>query len=162
MPSQDDITACGLIVRPHEHSVVAQGHELNLTSREFEIIAKLARHPGWVFSAVQLSTDDDEADYSPESVSVLMTRVRRKLARVGAANLIETVRGFGYRLRVPARDGDELAETGAYLCNALRDSCWYLQEAVLEVEHSGSEEQRQAAVNALENARRAIYGALAE
>ncbi len=163
MSSSDDIvTACGLVVRPHEHVAVVQGRELNLTSREFEIVMRLVEHPGWVFSAEQLSTEDDVAEYSPESVSVLVSRLRRKLASAGAHDVVETVRGLGYRLRAPSRDGEGYSPTGTSSYGSLRDASWQLQEAVLEAEHSGNEEQRLAAVDALEHARRAIYSALAE
>jgi len=162
MSSAEDIEACGLVVRPHEHLVVVHGRELDLTSREFEIVLRLAEHPGWVFTAEQLSTENEDSDYSPESVSVLISRLRRKLAHAGAPECIETVRGSGYRLHIPRPEGEEPFEPAPGVHNALRDAVWRLQEAVLEVEHSGSEEQRRAAVEALERARRAIYAALAE
>ncbi len=164
MASSDDIiTACGLVVHPHEHVVVIQGRELDLTTREFEIVMRLVEHPGWVFSAEQLSTENDAADYSPESVSVLVSRLRHKLARAGAHDVVETVRGLGYRLRMPLRDGEESCSgAGASLYGSVRDASWQLQEAVIEVEHSGSDEQRQAAVEALDRARRTIYTVLAE
>ena len=66
---------------------------------EFDIVMTLAEHPGWVFSADQLAGDPDQGDYSPESVSVLVSRARHKLNSAGCARVIETVRGLGYRLR---------------------------------------------------------------
>lgn len=104
MPTPDDTAGQWLLVRPHEHVVAVQGHEINLTPREYEIARTLVEHPGWVFSAEQLAADDAVSDYSPESVSVLVSRLRRKLNDAGALDAIETVRGFGYRLRTPSHN----------------------------------------------------------
>lgn len=156
MTSRDDITACGLVIRPHEHVVVVDGNEVGLTSREFEIVMRLVEHPGWVFSAEQLASDEDAVDHSPEAVSVLVSRLRHKLAEAGAPSCVETVRGLGYRLR-PPRAGESVSE-GAEDAGAgrLRDASWRLQEAVMEVDHFGSESQREIAADALEVARRTI------
>ncbi|PKQ36874.1 MAG: hypothetical protein CVT59_10315 [Actinobacteria bacterium HGW-Actinobacteria-1] len=161
MSSTDDIDGYRLRVRVHEHVVTVHGREVNLTPREYEIVSALYERPGWVLSAEQLAGDADDSDYSPESVSVLVSRLRHKLAEAGAPDAIETVRGFGYRLRAGAREGDvtsESAEEG----NALRDASWELQEAVLAVEHAGTDEERLHAVEALETARRAIEAELKE
>lgn len=158
----DEIAVCGLVVRPHEHVVLAQGNPVDLTSREFEILMKLAEHPGWVFSPEQLASEEGEADYSPESVSVLVSRMRQKLARGGSPDVVETVRGMGYRLRVPLCDGEDYVGIGTGVLGALRDATWHLLAAVLEVDRAGSAAQQAAAVDALESARSSIYGVLAE
>lgn len=136
--------------------MVVDGQEVDLTSREFEIVMRLVEHPGWVFSAEQLASDDDAVDHSPEAVSVLVSRLRHKLAEAGAPACIETVRGLGYRLRSPR--SDDSAPTGAEDggVSRLRDASWRLQEAVMEVDHFGSESQREIAADALEAARRTI------
>jgi len=161
MTTPGDSTGHWLLIRPHEHVVAVQGHEIDLTPREYEIVKTLIEHPGWVFSAGQLSTDDEDADYSPESVSVLISRLRRKLAEAGALDAIETVRGFGYRLWTPPHESQP-AEEGASVYGPLRDATWDLHEVVLRVEHAGTEEQRHTAVIALETARAAIEAALGE
>ena len=150
-----------LEVREHEHEVLVRGTEVPLSSREFEILRSLAEHPGWVYSADQLSGDLDEADYSPESVSVLVSRIRHKLAAAGAHDVVETVRGVGYRLRSAATAREDASGSGA-ASRDLRDASWRLQEAVMEVEHSGSPDQQRAAAEALEQARRAVFASLAE
>jgi DNA-binding winged helix-turn-helix (wHTH) protein len=161
MPASDDIIAGAVVVHPHEHRAVVRGCELDLTCREFEIVRRLVEHPGWVFSSEQLSSDETEADYSPESVSVLVSRLRRKLAGAGVPDAIETVRGFGYRLRVPASEGAGTDGAAADARTRVRDALWHLQEAALEVEHAGTDAQRRTAAEALEAARRIIGDALA-
>ena len=161
MSTSGDIHVGELEIRPHEHVALVQGQEVPLSSREFEIVMMLAEHPGWVFSANQLCGDTEEADYSPESVSVLVSRLRHKLAAAGAQDVIETVRGIGYRLHVSRASTDESAPAPP-ASRELRDAAWQLQDAVFEVEHSGTPEQKLAAAEILEQARRALFASLAE
>jgi len=148
-------------IRPREHVVLVSGHEVPLTSREFEIVLALAEHPGWVFSASQLAGDSEDGEYSPESVSVLVSRLRQKLATLGSTDLVETVRGFGYRLHAPS-DSAEESTAAAGARRELRDALWRLQEAVIEVEHAGSPEQQAIVCEILGSSRRAIHASLAE
>lgn len=157
----DNICVGDLEVLAREHAVLIHGSEVPLSSREFEIVRMLAEHPGWVFSASQLSGDPEEGDFSPESVSVLVSRLRHKLATAGAPDVVETVRGVGYRLHSARAPHDESSE-GASASRELRDAAWQLQEAVIEAEHSGTLDQQRAVVDVLEQARRAVYARLAE
>lgn len=164
MSPSGDISVCGLVVRPREHVLLVQGHEIELTCREFEIITRLAEHPGWVFSATQLCDESDEADYSPESVSVHVSRLRHKLSVAGAEDVVETVRGSGYRLRrtvaeIEGGDGIHALDSSR---RRLRDASWQLHEAALEAEHAGSDEQLEAVAETLDEARHSIYRILAE
>lgn len=161
MPPSDNICVGELEVRPHEHTVLIHGHQVPLSSKEFDIVMMLAEHPGWVFSADQLSGDSEQSGCSPESVSVLVYRLRQKLTVAGASDVVETVRGFGYRLRSPNAPGEE-SSAAADVRRELRDACWQLQEAVIELEHLGSLEQQREVEGLLEQARRAVYASLAE
>ncbi len=142
--------------------MLVHGSQVELTYREFEILNRLAEHPGWVFSADQLSSVSEQGDYSPESVSVHVSRLRHKLAVAGAPDVVETVRGFGYRLRSALADADDPFPHNDGAGRSLRDALWQLSEAVLEVDHAGRGEQVSAAVDALEHARRTIYAILAK
>ena len=161
MAAPNDIFVGELQIRPHEHAVVAHGQELQLTSREFDIIMMLAEHPGWVFSANQLAGESEEGEYSPESVSVLVSRLRQKLSAVGVTDVVETVRGIGYRLHSAVEVSDEAPAT-ASIRRDLRDAAWQLQEAIIEVEHTGTSEQQLEAIEVLSKARRSIFAGLAE
>lgn len=162
MSAASDVIQGRVAIHSHERLAAVGGSPIDLSTREYEIMRRLAEHPGWVLSAEQLSSDDDEGDYSPESVSVLISRLRRKLAKAGATDVIDTVRGAGYRLSVAIEHDESPAETDDESRCALRDAFWHLQEAVLEAEHAGSCRQRREAIGALEEARRTIYAALAE
>jgi DNA-binding winged helix-turn-helix (wHTH) protein len=161
MPTSDNFTVGELEVRPHEHVVLAGGNTVPLSSKEFDIVLMLAEHPGWVFSADQLSGDPDDSGCSPESVSVLVYRLRQKLAEAGASDVVETVRGLGYRLRSSNPRGDDTAPA-AETQRELREACWQLQEAVIEVDHAGNPKQQHEVASVLEQARRAVYTRLAE
>lgn len=159
MRDAESIVIGDLELRPHERSVIAAGAAVPLTCGELEILTALAEHPGWVLSADDLTSDPDEHEHSPESVSVLVSRLRQKLATAGAPDVIETVRGFGYRLHASGDTSAAGLEAGD---RTLRDAAWQLLEAVFEIERSGTVEQRAAAAHELERTRRAIYGRLAE
>lgn len=70
---------------------------LELAFREFLLLETFARHPGAVMSREQLLSQVWGYDYDPRSniVDVYVGYLRKKLG----GNLIETVRGMGYRLR---------------------------------------------------------------
>jgi DNA-binding response OmpR family regulator len=72
------------------------GHAVELTAREFLLAETLARHPGQVLSREQLLDRVWGMAYDPGSnvVDVYVGYLRRKLG----ADLIQTVRGMGYRM----------------------------------------------------------------
>ncbi len=69
---------------------------VDLTAREFTLMETLLRHPGQVLSREQLLSHVWGYDFDPNSnvVDVYIRYLRRKLGN----DLIETVRGMGYRL----------------------------------------------------------------
>ncbi|MDT8340051.1 MAG: response regulator transcription factor [Longimicrobiales bacterium] len=87
------------------HQVTLGGEELNLTPTEFRLLQALMERRGRTQSRRQLLEKawDVEADISDRiqtrTVDMHVRRLRAKLEDVG--DWIETVRGFGYRLRVP-------------------------------------------------------------
>ena len=76
------------------------GAEVNLTSREFELLAYLMRHPGQVLSRTQILNAVWGYDHDPGTnvLEVYVGYLRRKLAVDGLPDPIETVRSAGYRL----------------------------------------------------------------
>lgn len=81
--------------------VTRAGREIELTSREFQLLEHLARNPGRVLTRAQICERVWEYDFDPGTnlVDVYIQRLRRKLEAPGAAPLIETIRGVGYRIR---------------------------------------------------------------
>jgi len=77
-----------------------KGRRLELTPREFELLAFLASHPGRVFSREELLRKVWGYDYVGETrtVDVHVRRLRVKLGE--KSRVIETVAGAGYKLVV--------------------------------------------------------------
>jgi two-component system alkaline phosphatase synthesis response regulator PhoP len=88
-----------LQIHPGRHEVIAAGEPVQLTSTEFKILHFLARRPGWVFTRYQIVDGIRGPNYpvTERSVDVQIVSLRKKLRDQG--NLIETVRGVGYRFR---------------------------------------------------------------
>jgi DNA-binding response OmpR family regulator len=79
------------------------GNEVRLTSREFELLAYLMRHPDQVLSRSQILNAVWGYDYDPGTnvLEVYIGYLRRKLLSPDGAVPIETVRAVGYRLVSP-------------------------------------------------------------
>jgi two-component system alkaline phosphatase synthesis response regulator PhoP len=89
----------GLAIDPSRHEVLVQGRAVDLTVKEFRLLHLLARRPGWVFTRDQIVNQVHGDDYpvSDRAVDVLIVGLRKKLGAWG--QLVETVRGVGYRFR---------------------------------------------------------------
>jgi two-component system phosphate regulon response regulator PhoB len=80
------------------HRAYAEGRELDLTPTEFRLLECMLRQPGRAFTRHQLmdAAIGEGAIVLERTIDVHVKTLRRKL---GAADLIETVRGVGYRFR---------------------------------------------------------------
>jgi DNA-binding response OmpR family regulator len=79
----------------------ARGRLLELTGREFDLLAYLARRAGQPISKAELVENVWEAaEIVPNVVEVHVSRLRDKLG--ADADLVETMRGRGYRFRTEA------------------------------------------------------------
>jgi DNA-binding response OmpR family regulator len=76
-------------------------HDVELTAREFELLAYLMRHPDQVLSREQILNAVWGFDFDPGTkvLEVYIGYLRRRLANAAGNDPIETVRGVGYRLR---------------------------------------------------------------
>ncbi|MCA9727162.1 MAG: winged helix-turn-helix transcriptional regulator, partial [Candidatus Eisenbacteria bacterium] len=86
-------------IHPRRHEARLEDDILKLTAAEFRALHYLARHPGWVFTRQQIVEAVHGEDYvvTDRSIDVLLVGLRKKLS--GQADLIETVRGVGYRFK---------------------------------------------------------------
>jgi two-component system phosphate regulon response regulator PhoB len=80
------------------HRAFVEGRELDLTPTEFRLLECLLRQPGRAFTRHQLmdAAIGESAVVLERTIDVHIKTLRRKL---GTADLIETVRGVGYRFR---------------------------------------------------------------
>ena len=93
------ITVHGITIDSSRHEVSVDGEEVNLSPTEFAILEHLARSPGWVFSRARIIDAVKGSDYpvTERSVDVQILGLRKKLRQRG--DVIETVRGIGYRMQ---------------------------------------------------------------
>lgn len=87
-----------LEVHELEHQVRVGGEAVVLTLKEYELLKLLLLHPGIVFSRDKLLNDIWGYEFSGETrtVDVHIRTLRQKLGEAG--ELIETIRGVGYRM----------------------------------------------------------------
>jgi two-component system phosphate regulon response regulator PhoB len=82
-----------------EHRVRVEGNEVELTATEYKLLLLLAERRGRVQDRAKLleTVWDAAPDIQTRTVDMHVQRLRSKLGPAG--DLVETVRGFGYRLR---------------------------------------------------------------
>ncbi len=92
---------------PAAHTVWRGAIMIPLTAREFSLLEYLLRRPGEVCRRTDLLEHVWDANYDGLSnvVDVHIANLRRKLALPGRPEIIETVRGVGYRVAPPDGDG---------------------------------------------------------
>ena len=100
----DDALTCGVItLSPSAHEVCVNGTVLDLTLKEFELLHKLLKEQGHALSRPQLLEDVWGVTFVGETrtVDTHVQTLRKKLndACPGAGDLVQTVRGVGYRAK---------------------------------------------------------------
>jgi len=82
------------------HAVDRAGRKILLTTKEFALLAFLARNEGRVVSRSEICSHvwDDNHDPYSNAIEVYINRLRRKVDSVSDAPLIHTRRGAGYML----------------------------------------------------------------
>lgn len=98
-PLSDEISVGDLFIHEGRHEVTVTGTIVTLTYSEFQLLLLLCKRPGWVFTRNQIVDSIHGENYAvtDRSVDVLVVGLRKKLGPCG--NLVETVRGIGYRFR---------------------------------------------------------------
>ncbi len=97
------LVAADLELDPATHTIQRAGIPIELTSKEFALLEYMLRNPNWLITREM--AERHVWDYGGASgsnlVDVYIRRLRRKLDDPFELKLIETVRGFGYRLNKP-------------------------------------------------------------
>jgi two-component system response regulator RegX3 len=96
----EKIVVSGVSLDEAAHAAVYGETPIDLTPREFELLACLMRHAGKVLSREQLLREAWGWEYLVETktVDTHVKRLRDKLEAAGVdPSLVETVRGYGYR-----------------------------------------------------------------
>jgi DNA-binding response OmpR family regulator len=92
-----------LSLDPATHAVERAGKPVELTAREYSLLEYFMRHPNHLISREMAESHLWSYDQAVSSnvVDVYIRRLRRKIDDPHEIKLFETVRGAGYRLRVP-------------------------------------------------------------
>lgn len=98
------VTCGSLVMNEARFSAKVDGKDVKLGVIEFKMLLVLASNPGRVYSRAQLLERvwDDAAGFDERTVDVHILRLRKQLAGTAASNIVETVRGIGYRAADPA------------------------------------------------------------
>jgi two-component system phosphate regulon response regulator PhoB len=97
------VTVGALTIDPATRRVTSQGREVKLGATEFRLLHFLMTHPERVHSRAQLLDRvwGDHVFIEERTVDVHVKRLRESLSGVSCQQMIETVRGAGYRLTHP-------------------------------------------------------------
>jgi len=97
--ARSDLVCGPLVVDTRNGRVTMNGNPVRLTSHEYRLIAYLIHHQGRIISRSEIIEHlyDQDFDRDSNTIEVFIGRLRKKLG----VDLIETVRGLGYRLDVP-------------------------------------------------------------
>lgn len=100
-PTSSAIVAGQLWIDESRRVASLGGTRLDLSRREFDLLAVFVAHPEIVLSRTQLLEHVWGYDFEVDTnvVDVFVGYLRRKFERAGGGKLIETVRGVGYVLR---------------------------------------------------------------
>lgn len=97
------ILECGPVrIDTRSSRVTVDGAPIRLTGQEYRLLAYLAHNEGKVISRSELTEHlyDQDFDRDSNTIEVFVGRLRRKIA----ADVIETVRGLGYRMGPPRNE----------------------------------------------------------
>jgi len=100
------LTAGQLTIDRERHKVTVNTKEVRLTAMEFKLLVLLLERRGRLQARERLLNDvwDIDAEVTTRTVDTHVKRLRQKLGKMG--KFIETVRGYGYRLRDEESSGE--------------------------------------------------------
>ena len=90
-----------LTLNPLSHEVTRAGTDITLSSKEYALLEYMMRNQGKVLSknTIMIHVWDFDADILPNTIEVFMAYLRNKIDKpFDARPLIQTVRGFGYKI----------------------------------------------------------------
>ncbi len=95
------VTVADLTIDLAAHRVERAGRRLDLSAREFALLAYLAHHAGAVLSRTMILEHVWDMDHDPLTnvIDVQINRLRKKVDQGFEKPLIHTIRGVGYVLR---------------------------------------------------------------
>jgi len=100
-PAEEQLRINDLEIDTRRNKAVRSGVALNLTPKEFLLLAQLARTPGEVVSRAEIVQHVWDLEFEPETnvVDVVVRRLRAKVDDPFQVKLVHTIRGVGYVLK---------------------------------------------------------------
>ena len=91
----------GLLLNLSDATVLYEGEKIDLTKNEYRILQCLMERAGKIVSREDIITKlwEDDSFIDDNTLTVNMTRLRKKLDKAGLSDLILTKKGIGYLLR---------------------------------------------------------------
>jgi len=107
----DIVSSQGVTIDRRRHRATVHGKPLQLTRSEFRLLETLTRQPGRVFDRSELidAALGEDTVVMERTIDVHVRALRRKMSEF--ADLIETVRGVGYRFRDPGAQGGDKSQS---------------------------------------------------
>jgi len=109
--SDSPLEILGLVINKTSREVALEGHPVDLTSTEFDLLLYMASNPGRAFSREQLlnAVWGYTSNAYEHTVNTHINRLRAKIEKsAGDPQLIQTVWGVGYRFAQPERNITQL------------------------------------------------------
>jgi two-component system phosphate regulon response regulator PhoB len=99
--TDDTVELAGLMLNPAARLITCHGREVELCDIEFRMLHFFMTHPERVYSRAQLLDEvwGDRVFVEERTVDVHIRRLRQALEPAALEELLETVRGVGYRFR---------------------------------------------------------------
>lgn len=102
MSPSNEVTASGIVLNDDAHTATGSNGSIDLTPREFELMSCLMHNAGKVVSREDLLREAWGWEFITETKTV-DTHIKRLRDKIEAAGydpqMVETVRGYGYRFR---------------------------------------------------------------
>jgi two-component system, OmpR family, phosphate regulon response regulator PhoB len=100
--AETNLTVGALLLDPISYEVTLDGRPIELAPTEFKLLRFFMAHPGRVFTRAQVLDQvwGDHVYIEERTVDVHIRRLRQALGPQGE-QLVETVRGAGYKLAIP-------------------------------------------------------------
>ena len=121
--TDEAVELAGVMLNPAARLITCNGQEVELCDIEFRMLHFFMTHPERVYSRAQLLDEvwGDRVFVEERTVDVHIRRLRQALEPAKLEELLETVRGVGYRFRrslpvparVPAREEQALPQAAA-------------------------------------------------
>lgn len=100
----NEITLNEITVKPDEHRVYVNEHEINITGKEYVLLLYFIANKNRVITktaiAEHLSGDDIDQTNNHDFIYTHIKNLRKKLLEKGCADYIQTVYGIGYNFKI--------------------------------------------------------------